>query len=99
MIGAVGRVGINRTAPSRATILKGMSVITGHAAPDVHPAHGLYVVETDDGQAYLGQVNVDRPRGVLTVRTGRAGRPAVLDLDDVEEIYAASAYPGIVLQD
>lgn len=75
-----------------------MSLLDLPPVPVFHPAQGLYVVETEDGQAYLGRVTVDRQRGSLTIWTGLAGRPAVLALDDVEEIHNASDYPGVVVQ-
>lgn len=53
----------------------------------------LYVVETTDGSVFLGRVAL--ADDVLTVRSGLVGRPAVLPIENVEELVLASEHPHI----
>ncbi|MCA1712559.1 MAG: hypothetical protein LC789_13375 [Actinobacteria bacterium] len=56
-------------------------------------AHGeLLVVETDDGKTFAGAVMVDGGR--LVVRSGFAGRPAVLPVETVVRITPAAEHDG-----
>jgi hypothetical protein len=57
------------------------------------PATGVFVVETYDGRAFLGEV--ERQDGTVTVYTGLAGRPPVLDEDEVAMITAAADHPDV----
>lgn len=54
----------------------------------------ISVVETNDGERYLGFVDVGSE--VATVRTGYQGRPFVLAVDDIESITPASEHPDVV---
>ena len=53
----------------------------------------IYVVETNDGEVLLGQLSFGP--GTVSVMTGFAGRPAVLDEDDVDSIVPASVHPAV----
>ena len=57
------------------------------------PEAGLFVVETYDGRAFIGEL--ERDAGTITVYSGLAGRPPVLDDDDVAVITPASEHPDI----
>jgi hypothetical protein len=57
------------------------------------PTSEIYVVETSDGEVLLGQL-VFGP-GTVSVLTGFAGRPAVLDQDEIESIVPASVHPDV----
>ena len=59
----------------------------------VPPAAGIFVVETYDGRAFLGEV--ERRGGTVTVYSGLAGRPPVLDEDDVALITGAAEHPDV----
>ena len=56
-------------------------------------AAAMFVVETYDGRAFLGEV--ERHGGTVTVYSGLAGRPPVLDEDDVALITAAAEHPDV----
>lgn len=64
---------------------------TLHVLPDAE----LFVVETYDGRAFLGEV--ERYRGTITVYSGLAGRPPVLDEDEVALVTAAAEHPDVDL--
>lgn len=55
------------------------------------PAHGLFVVETDDDH-YLGALDT-ADDGRLWVRTGRRGHPILLHREDVVSITPAAEHP------
>jgi hypothetical protein len=57
------------------------------------PAAGMFVVETYDGRAFLGEV--ERHGGTVTVYSGLAGRPPVLEEDEVALITAAAEHPDV----
>lgn len=57
--------------------------------------HELFVVETEDGQAYLGQL-VFSDDDHVTVYSGRQGRPPVLHRHDIEAIVPAAGHPDVV---
>lgn len=59
----------------------------------LQPEAGLFVVETYDGRAFLGELA--RRGGTLTVYSGLAGRPPVLDEDEVALITAAAQHPDV----
>ncbi len=54
----------------------------------------LYVLETYDGDAYLGELVFSED--FVTVRTGFVGRPPVIAADDVAEIVPALQHPDVV---
>lgn len=57
---------------------------------------GLFVVELEDGQAYLGEVELSDDE--VTVYTGFVGRPPVLPRDEVVAIIPAAEHPDVVLE-
>jgi hypothetical protein len=57
-------------------------------------ADELFVLETHDGDAYLGELLVNGD--FVTVRTGFVGRPPVIPIDDVSEVVPASEHPDVV---
>ena len=59
----------------------------------VRPEIGLFVVETYDGRAFIGEL--EHNAGTVTVYSGLAGRPPVLDDDEVAVITPASDHPDI----
>lgn len=59
----------------------------------VSPTPGFFVVGTYDGRAFLGEV--ERQGGSVTVYSGFAGRPPVLDADEVAAITAAADHPDV----
>lgn len=56
----------------------------------------LFVVETDDGQAYLGQLVIGNDEHV-TVYSGMQGRPPVLRRDDIAAITPATRHPDVIV--
>ncbi len=61
-----------------------------------HEADGLFVVETYDGRAYLGEL--ERSGGTVAIYSGLQGRPPVLYDDEIASITPASEHPDIDLQ-
>jgi hypothetical protein len=59
----------------------------------VRPEAGLFVVETYDGRAFIGEL--EHNAGTVTVYSGLAGRPPVLDDDEVAVITPASEHPDV----
>lgn len=53
----------------------------------------IYVVETSTGDVLLGQLAFGP--GTVAVMTGSAGRPTVLDQDEVESIVPAEGHPDV----
>ena len=58
-------------------------------------ADGLFVVESWDGDAFLGEISFQT--GYVVIYTGFRGRPAVLIRDDVATITAAADHPDVEL--
>lgn len=58
-------------------------------------ADGLFVVETTDGDAWLGQLEFQD--GAVVVLSGLVGRPAVVAQEDVLSITPASEHPDVFL--
>lgn len=56
----------------------------------------LFVVEMNDGRAYLGRVErlID---GAVIIKTGLRGHPPVLDLGEVDRIVPADRHPDVVV--
>ena len=54
----------------------------------------LYVLETYDGDAYLGELLFSAD--FVTVRTGFVGRPPVIAAGDEAEIVPALQHPDVV---
>lgn len=52
---------------------------------------GLFVLETHDGDGYLGELRFYRD--FVTVRTGFVGRPPVIAANDVAQIVPAAEHP------
>ncbi len=59
----------------------------------LHQAEGLFVVETYDGRAYLGEL--ERAGDTIAVYSGLQGRPPVLFDDEIASITPASEHPDI----
>lgn len=53
----------------------------------------LWVVETSDGQAYIGRVEITDDN--VVVRSGFQGRPAVVAWEDVEDLVMAQFHPDV----
>lgn len=53
----------------------------------------VFVVETDSGEVLLGHLAFGA--GTVTVLSGFAGRPRVLDQDEVVSIVPAATHPDI----
>lgn len=53
----------------------------------------IYVVETDEGDVWLGHIVFGE--GTVSVLTGFAGRPKVLDQDEVVSIVPAADHPDV----
>lgn len=56
-------------------------------------AHGLFVVETHDGRAYLG--TLEETGEAITVYSGFVGRPPILSNEDVASVTAAEDHPDV----
>lgn len=56
----------------------------------------LYVVELDNGKAYLGCIEVLGPDR-LVIKTGLRGKPPLVDPDEVERIVPADRHPDVVV--
>ena len=59
----------------------------------MHPAAGLHVVELEDGSAFLGVVRYDGD--LITVITGRNGRPPQFTAAEVDDLIPAELHPGV----
>lgn len=71
-----------------------MSVNPQHV---LHPdAIGLFVVETYDGPAYLGEV--EHRDDEVVVYTGYVGRPPVIHRSDISAIVPAQYHPDVVVE-
>ena len=63
----------------------------------LHPgADGLFVVETHDGLAYLGELEFHADE--VVVYTGYVGRPPVILRDDISAIIPAQSHPDVVVE-
>ena len=58
-------------------------------------ADGLFVVETWDGDAFVGEISFQT--GYVVIHTGFRGRPAVLARDDVAAVTAAADHPDVFI--
>jgi hypothetical protein len=56
-------------------------------------ADGLFVLETSDGDAFLGQLVF--AAGEVVVHSGFVGRPHVVAQDDVASIQPAAEHPDV----
>jgi hypothetical protein len=56
---------------------------------------GLFVVETYDGAAYLGELEFHRDE--VVVYTGYVGRPPVIRRDDIAAIIPAQQHPDVTV--
>lgn len=63
----------------------------------LHPdAEGLFVVETHDGAAYLGELEYFDDE--VVVYTGYVGRPPVIQRADISAIVPAQSHPDVVVE-
>lgn len=53
----------------------------------------VFVVETSSGEVHVGHLLFGD--GTLTVLSGFAGRPVVLDADDVDSVVPAADHPDV----
>lgn len=58
-------------------------------------ADGLFVVETWDGDAFLGEIAFQT--GYVVIHTGFRGRPAILPRNDVSSVTNAAEHPDVVI--
>jgi hypothetical protein len=58
-------------------------------------ADGLFVIETADGDAFIGHLEFDRH--AVSVHNGFVGRPPVVPQDDVLSITPAAEHPDVVV--
>jgi hypothetical protein len=64
--------------------------------PDLAAAtDGLFVVETWEGEAYLGEIAFQT--GFVVIFTGFRGRPAVLARNDVAAVTHAAEHPDVYI--
>jgi hypothetical protein len=56
-------------------------------------ADGLFVLETTDGDAFLGQLVFSA--GGVVIHSGFVGRPHVISQDDVASIQPAAEHPDV----
>ena len=54
----------------------------------------LVVVETEDGERYLGLAEL-REDGRVAIRNGYRGRPTVIAYDDIDSIKLAAGHPDV----
>jgi hypothetical protein len=59
-------------------------------------AEGLFVVETYDGPAYLGELEYLDDQ--VVVYTGYVGRPPVISRDEISAIVPAQLHPDVVVE-
>lgn len=62
---------------------------------DLTAAEGLFVLETTDGDAFIGQLGLTSD--TVVVRNGFVGRPRVVPRDQVLAIVPAAEHPDVVL--
>ena len=60
---------------------------------DRSAADGLYVLETTDGDVWLGQLAFQD--GAVVVLSGFVGRPRVIAQSDVQSITPAAEHPDV----
>jgi hypothetical protein len=58
-------------------------------------ADGLFVVETWDGDAYLGEIAFET--GFVVVHSGFRGRPPVLPRNEVAAVTPAAEHPDVYI--
>lgn len=58
-------------------------------------ADGLFVIETADGDAFIGHLEFDKR--AVSVHNGFVGRPPVVSQDDVVSITPAAEHPDVVI--
>ena len=74
-----------------------MSVEPASTTDVLHPdAAGLFVVETYDGPAYLGELEFHGDE--VVVYTGYVGRPPVILRSDISAIVPAQSHPDVVVE-
>ena len=56
-------------------------------------ADGLFVVETWDGEVFLGEIAFQT--GYVVIYTGFRGRPAVIPRNEVAAVTAAADHPDV----
>ena len=58
-------------------------------------ADGLFVIETADGDAFIGQLDFDKQ--AVSVHSGFVGRPPVVAQEDVVSITPAAEHPDVFI--
>jgi hypothetical protein len=58
-------------------------------------ADGLFVIETADGDAFIGYLEFDKQS--VSVHNGFVGRPPIVRQDDVLSIRPAAEHPDVVI--
>lgn len=53
----------------------------------------MFVLETSDGEAFVGQLSFSQDQ--VVIRDGYVGRPHVVDLADVTSIVLADEHPDV----
>lgn len=56
-------------------------------------ADGLFVIETADGDAFIGQFDFDNQ--AVAIHSGFVGRPPVVPQDEVVSITPAAEHPDV----
>ena len=58
-------------------------------------ADGLFVIETADGDAFIGQLDFDKQ--AVAIHSGFVGRPPVVPQSEVVSITPAAEHPDVVI--
>lgn len=56
-------------------------------------SYGIFVVELNDGKAYLGRVKVTKSS--VIVYSGYTGRPPVIPIEEVDRMVPAHSHPDV----
>jgi len=73
--------------------LRGEAMMTAHDLASA--ADGLFVIETADGDAFIGHLEFDKHS--VAVHNGFVGRPPVVPQSDVLSITPAAEHPDVVI--
>lgn len=66
-----------------------------HAHDLASAADGLFVIETSDGDAFIGQFEFENQS--VVIHSGFVGRPPVVPQDEVLSIRPAAEHPDVVI--
>lgn len=58
-------------------------------------ADGLFVIETTEGEVFIGQLEFDKQ--AVAIHSGFVGRPPVIAQQDVLSIVPAAEHPDVVV--